>query len=102
MAKFSKEFDEKARKEFLEAEEARRTAGRSFAGNRYIRCKKCNYTVTEKDAEAAGLEACPQCGSTEPGVLLNLNYDPAFNRAGPVTLRRARATEKANMPRGVR
>jgi acetyl-CoA carboxylase beta subunit len=102
MEKFSKQLDEKARAEFMARDEARRTAGRSFAGNRYVRCRQCSYTVTEKDALAANLEVCPQCGSTEPGQVLNLNYDPAFDRAGPVTLKQARATERGNMPRGVR
>jgi rubrerythrin len=62
MGKFAKQLDEKARAAFMASDEARRTAGRIFSGNRYIRCRKCNYTVKEQEAEAAGLEACPQCG----------------------------------------
>lgn len=102
MAQFSKKLDEKARTEFVARENARAAAGRTFTGNRYIRCRKCNYTVAERDAEAAGLESCPQCGSTEPGMVLNLNYDPAFSQTGPITLQQARATERSNTPKGVR
>ena len=100
MAKFSKDLDIHARNAFLAQDEARRQAGRSFDGNRYVRCRRCNFTVRESDAE--GIERCPQCQSEEPGEVLNLPYDPAFNRTTPITVRQARVSETRNqVPRRI-
>ena len=94
MARFAKDFRGDERERFVQQDEARRRAGRSFEGNRFVRCKQCQFTISE--AEGQGLEACPRCGSAEPGDLLNLPYDPQNERASLVTLKQALKTERAN------
>jgi len=98
MARFTKEYSPSMRDQFMRGEEARREAGRSFEGNRYVRCKQCKFTMTEAEAKEANIEACPQCGSTEAAEVLNLNYDPANERTSIVTLKQARRSAMADRP----
>jgi hypothetical protein len=102
MAKFSKELRPVERDRFLAREEARREAGRTFEGNRYVRCKRCKFTMTEAEAAGAKIKACPQCGSEEPAEVLNLPYDPANERVSTVTLKQALQTQRVNqVPRKI-
>ena len=95
MPEYNGGFSAEEKLDFKRRVDQKALVGRQF--DPYLSCTRCNYTMQESIAKAAGHKCCPNCGGTEVKVQ-TLNYDPSIPENPLPTVREAEAQSRASRP----